>query len=98
MALIQTPHRFRTKRHLWIYSDLALERHDRTTTSKIFSKGAATRVSGSRGPLRDFYENLLEKKPALVRLTLARKIAAITLIVWKKEVRCDANYWKPQAI
>jgi len=31
-------------------------------------------------------------------LTLARKIAAITLIVWKKEVRFDANYLKPQAV
>jgi hypothetical protein len=34
---------------------------------------------------------------AMARLTLARKIAAITLIVWKKEVRFDANYLKPQA-
>jgi hypothetical protein len=33
----------------------------------------------------------------MARLTLARKIAAITLIVWKKEVRFDANYLKPQA-
>ena len=32
----------------------------------------------------------------MARLTLARKIAAITLIVWKKEVRFDANYLKPQ--
>jgi hypothetical protein len=28
---------------------------------------------------------------------LARKIAAITLIVWKKEVRFDVNHLKPQA-
>src|SRR6266480_3240480 len=28
---------------------------------------------------------------------IARKIAAITLIVWKKEVRFDANYLKQQA-
>jgi hypothetical protein len=27
----------------------------------------------------------------MARLTLARKIAAITLIVWKKEVRFDAH-------
>ena len=33
----------------------------------------------------------------MARLTLARKIAAITLIVWKKEVRFDANYLKLQA-
>jgi hypothetical protein len=36
------------------------------------------------------------RKPTMARLTLARKIAAITLIVWKKEVRFDANYLKPQ--
>src|SRR5260370_17788929 len=28
IALIQTPHRFRTKRQLWAYSGLALETHD----------------------------------------------------------------------
>jgi hypothetical protein len=30
-------------------------------------------------------------------LTLARKIAAITLIVWKKGVSFDANYLKQAA-
>jgi N-terminal domain of reverse transcriptase len=66
---------------------------------KDIFKGAVTRVSNSRGPLRDFYDNLLNKgrKPTMARLTLARKIAAIILIVWKKEVRFDANYLKPQA-
>jgi Transposase and inactivated derivatives len=125
IAVMQTPHRFRTKRHLWTYSGLALETHDSAQYRvaegqlqrskkpatvrglnkdhnhdlKDIFKGAATRVSGSRGPLRDFYENLLAKgrKPTMARLTLARKIAAITLIVWKKEVRFDANYLKPQA-
>jgi hypothetical protein len=33
----------------------------------------------------------------MARLTLARKIAAITLHVWKKEVRFDAQYLNPQA-
>jgi transposase len=125
IAVMQTPHRFRTKRQLWTYSGLALETHDSAQYRvaegqlerskkpatvrglnkdhnhdlKDIFKGAATRVSGSRGPLRDFYENLLAKgrKPTMARLTLARKIAAITLIVWKKEVRFDANYLKPQA-
>jgi hypothetical protein len=32
----------------------------------------------------------------MARLTLARKIAAITLTVWKKGVRFDAKYLKPQ--
>jgi transposase len=125
IAVMQTPHRFRTKRHLWTYCGLALETHDSAQYRvaegqlqrskkpatvrglnkdhnhdlKDIFKGAATRVSGSHGPLRDFYENLLAKgrKPTMARLTLARKIAAITLIVWKKEVRFDANYLKPQA-
>ena len=66
---------------------------------KDIFKGAAMRASTAAGPLRDFYEALLAKgrKPTMARLTLARKIAAITLIVWKKEVRFDANYLKPQA-
>ena len=57
------------------------------------------RASTAAGPLRDFYEALLAKggKPTMARLTLARKIAAITLIVWEKEVRFDANYLKQQA-
>jgi transposase len=124
IALMQTPHRFRTKRQLWTYSGLGLETHDSAQYRaaegqlqrskkpatvrglnkdhnhdlKDVFKGAATRASSS-GPLRDFYENLLAKgkKPTMARLTLARKIAAITLIVWKKEVRFDANYLKPQA-
>jgi hypothetical protein len=36
-------------------------------------------------------------KPAMARLTLARKITAITLIIWKKRVRFDAEYLKQQA-
>ncbi len=126
MAVMQTPHRFRTKRQLWTYSGLGLETHDSAQYNvaegqlqrskkppmvrglnkdhnhdlKDIFKGAATRVSdSSRGPLHDFYENLLAKgrKPTMARLTLARKIAAITLIVWKKEVRFDANYLRQQA-
>jgi len=57
------------------------------------------RASTCDGPLRDFYQSLLAKgmRPTMARLTLARKIAAITLIVWKKGVRFDANYLKQAA-
>ena len=50
-------------------------------------KGAATRASVLPGPFQDFYQRSLAKgiKPTMVRLTLARKIAAITLRLWKKE-------------
>jgi transposase len=125
MAVMQTPHRFRTKRQLWTYSGLGLETHDsgeyravkgqlqrakkqatvrglkrdHNHDRKDIFKGAAMRASTTAGPLHDFYENLLAKgrKPTMARLTLARKIAAIILIVWKKEVRFDANYLKQQA-
>ena len=66
---------------------------------KNLFKSAATTASGSNGPFRPFYENLLEKgmKPELARLTLARKIAAITLHVWKIGEPFDPEYLKPQA-
>jgi transposase len=126
IALIQTPHRFRTKRQLWTYSGLGLETHDSAQYCvvegqlqrskkpvtlrglnqnhnhdlKDIFKGAAMRASTAAGPLRDFYEALLAKgrKPTMARLTLARKITAIVLIVWKKEVRFDANHLKQQAV
>jgi transposase len=125
IALMQTPHRFRTKRQLWAYSGLALK----TSTSgeyrfvegqlkrsrkflairglnanhnhdlKNIFKGAATRAAAVPGPFHEFHAALIAKgmKPPMARLTLARKIAAITLLVWKKGVRFDAEYLKPQA-
>jgi transposase len=125
VALIQTPHRFRTKRQLWNYSGLALETHDSAQYCivegqiqrskkpqqlrglnanhnhdlKDIFKGAAMRASTCDGPFRSFYETLLAKglRPTMARLTLARKIAAITLIVWKKGASFDANYLKQAA-
>jgi transposase len=125
MALIQTPHRFRTKRQLWAYSGLAIETHDSTQYRyvagqlqrskktqqlrglnrnhnhdlKAIFKGAATRASSGAGPFNDFYEALLNKgmRPSMARLTLARKIAAITLVVWKKGAHFDAERLKLQA-
>jgi len=62
-------------------------------------KGAAVRASTCDGPLRDFYQNLLAKgmRPTMARLTLARRIAAITLIIWKKGASFDANYLRQAA-
>jgi transposase len=66
---------------------------------KNIFKSAATQASRCAGPLHDFYEGLLAKgmRPTMARLTLARKIAAIILIVWKKGERFDAEHLKPQA-
>jgi hypothetical protein len=56
-------------------------------------------ASISAGPFRDFYEALLAKgiKPTMARLTMARKIAAITLTVWEKGASFDAKYLRQQA-
>ena len=124
IALMQTPHRFRTKRQLWAYSGLALETHssgeyhyvqgqlqrskrpvalrglnqNHNHDLKSIFKGAATKAGTAKGPFHDFYTALVGKgmKPTMARLTLARKIAAITLIVWKKGVCFDAQQLKQQ--
>jgi len=125
VALMQTPHRFRSKRQLWTYSGLGIETHDSAQyrfvrgelqrakkpqqirglnrnhnhEMKDIFKGAANRASCGVGPLRDFYVALLDKgmKPEMARLTLARKIAAIALTLWKKEERFNAEHLKTQA-
>jgi hypothetical protein len=62
-------------------------------------KGAATMASVRPGPFQDFYQTALAKgiKPTMARLTLARKIAAITLTLWKKGENFDAEKLKSQA-
>ena len=65
---------------------------------KNLFKGAAVIASTKPGPFQEFYAALLTKgmRPEMARLTLARKIATIVLIVWKKGVCFDANHLKPQ--
>lgn len=125
VAVLQTPHRFRTKRQLWAYSGFAVETHDsgeyRYVRGKLqrnrerisvrglsdnynrdlknLFKSTAISASTRPGPLRDFYLALLAKgmRPTMARLTLARKIAAITLTIWKKGVDFDAKQLDQQA-
>src|SRR5208337_5647559 len=125
VALLQTPHRFRTKRQLWAYSGFAVETHDsgeyryvrgkpqrnreRITVRglndnynkdlKNLFKGAAISASTSPGPLHNFYVARVEKgmRPTMARLTLARKIAAISLTLWKKGVKFDPKQLHQQA-
>ena len=104
IALIQTPQRFRTKRPLWKYSGFAIAvavrglNRDCNHDLKNLFKSAATIASVKPGPFQEFYAALLAKgmRPEMARLTLARKIATIVLIVWKKGVSFDAQYLKPQ--
>ena len=66
---------------------------------KEILKSTAESASRRLGPFQDFYQGLLAKgmEPELARLTLARKIAAIILTLWKKGERFDARHVKPQA-
>jgi len=65
---------------------------------KNLFKGAAVVASSKPGPLQEFYTTLLSKglRPEMARLTLARKIATIVLIVWKRGVCFEAQHLKPQ--
>jgi len=74
-----------------------LNRNHNHELKNIF-KGAAIIAATKAGPFQEFYAALVAKgiRPEMARLTLARKIAAITLIVWKKGVSFDAQYLKPQ--
>lgn len=62
---------------------------------KAIFKGAATTVSqhATSEPLHEVYEELLRKeiKPNLAKLTLARRIAAIVLAMWKSKTAYDPN-------
>ena len=61
---------------------------------KNLFKGAAIVASSKPGPFQEFYAALLAK--GMARLTLARKIATIALILWKKGGELEAQYLKPQ--
>src|SRR5262249_44616204 len=65
---------------------------------KNLFKGAAAVACSKPGPFEQFYTALVAKgmRPEMARLTLARKIATIVLIVWKRGVCFDAQHLKPQ--
>jgi transposase len=58
----------------------------------IFKSAASTAVQ-KPGPWQQFYQQRLGvgRKPELVRLTVARKLAALTLSLWKKGGRYDVE-------
>ncbi len=123
LGILQTPHRFRTKRQLWTYCGLGVvtsssadhevangqlrrkKKHveirglneNCNHDLKNLFKGAAVVASIKPGPLAEFYAVLVAKgmRPEMARLTLARKIATIVLIVWKRGVCFDAHHLKP---
>jgi transposase len=117
LAIMRTPRRFRTKRHLWAYCGLAVVTHSSADYAlvdgqpvrrrrapmtrglnrnhnpelKDVFKGAAAAATGRPGPLRDYYEERIAggMREELARVTLTRKLAALTLRLWKKGERYD---------
>ncbi len=125
LATMQTPWRFRTKRHLWAYAGLAVvtkssadytmiagrpvrrARAPRTRglnpnynrVLKGVFKSAATAAMARPGPLQDLYHGMRARgmRDELARVTLARKIAAVTLRLWKKGEPYDPTKLTMQA-
>jgi transposase len=126
LATMQTPWRFRTKRHLWAYAGFAvvtrtsaeyevgedrrvrrrrrriqtrgLNRNHNPVLKNVF-KSAATAASTRCGPLQDWYLTLRDRGLVedLARVTLARKLAALTLHLWKTGERYDPTKLTVQA-
>lgn len=114
VAVVVTPHRFRTKRQFWAYCGLALVtrssanwqrqgkawiraeleqtrglNRNRNAALKDAFKGAATTVIANMPdhPLHQDYQRMLTAgtKPNLAKVTLARRIAAAVLAMWKTQ-------------
>jgi transposase len=66
---------------------------------KAVFKGAATAAASRPGPLQEMYQRMLTSgtRPELARVTLARKLAAITLRLWKTGESYDPSQLSVQA-
>ena len=75
-----------------------LNPHHNRVLKDVF-KGAATAATARPSPLRDFYDGMVARgmRAELARVTLTRKLAAITLRLWKKGGRYDPTQLTQQA-
>lgn len=115
IAIVITPHRFRSKRQFWSYCGFGvvtrssadwipsqggwikaqairtrgLNRNHNPALKAIFKSAAVAAICQTRAdhPLRVAYERLCDSgtRPPMARLTIARKIAATVLAMWKNE-------------
>jgi transposase len=111
IAVIGTPHRFRTQRQLWSYSGLSVviqsssdfemiggrairkqQKHNTRGLTRNYNrilkfvfKGAANEAI-RKDPVKTLYRRKIEKgmRPELALLSIARRLATITLILWKR--------------
>lgn len=75
-----------------------LNRNHNRELKDVF-KGAATAATGRPGPLRDLYEEMIARgmREELARVTLTRKLSAVTLRLWKKGEGYDPTKLTMQA-
>ena len=75
-----------------------LNRNHNRLLKDVF-KGAATAATARPGPLQDYYHGMLARgmREELARVTLTRKLAALTLRLWKKGERYDPAQLTMQA-
>jgi transposase len=75
-----------------------LNRNHNRVLKDVF-KGAATAATARPGPLQDWYQERLAggMRAELARVTLTRKLAALTLRLWKKGERFDPTQLTRQA-
>ena len=68
-------------------------------TMKAVFKAAALSVLVRNKEFREYYQKLCEQgmRPEMAQLTIARKLAAIVLILWKKGERYDSKKLKQAA-
>jgi transposase len=129
VAVVVTPHRFRSKRQFWAYCGFAVVTHssadwtqrsdgrwarsrtvktrglnpNRNPLLKEVFKSAALNVANMRDehPLKQDYLQLLAAgmKPPIARVTMARRLAATALAIWKNEEVYDLRkrYQPPKA-
>jgi transposase len=69
-----------------------LNRNHRPGLKEIFKSAALTAI-GQPGPFQDYYQSRVQRgvDPAIVRVTVARKLAALVLSLWKKGGRYRAE-------
>ena len=76
-----------------------LNRNHNRIVKEVF-KSAATAAATRSGPLQDWYQEMLKRgmREELARVTLARKLAAITLHLWQTGARYDPSHLMPSAV
>jgi transposase len=81
-----------------VIQTLGLNQNYNRTMKAVFKAAALDALKRNR-PIREYYQRLCAKgmRPEMAQLTVARKLAAIVLILWKKGERYDPEKLKQAA-